>query len=60
MTDMEGIVNCYQVEKIETLEPTDVDAVQNSSYDLVLYTCTYGGATRVTAFCNRVPDQLDE
>ncbi len=53
-TDMDGIVNTYQVEKIETLQPTDVDQVQNSGYDLVLYTCTYGGKTRVTVFLNRV------
>ncbi len=52
-TDMEGIVNTYSVEKIETLKPDEVDAVQNSGYDLVLYTCTKGGKTRVTVFCNR-------
>ena len=52
-TDMEGIVNTYAVEKIETLKPTEVNAVQNSGYDLVLYTCTKGGKTRVTVFCNR-------
>lgn len=52
-TDMEGIVNTYCLEKIETLNPNEVDAVQNSGYDLVLYTCTKGGKTRVTVFCNR-------
>ena len=52
-TDMEGIVNTYCVEKIETLNPNEVDAVQNSGYDLVLYTCTKGGQTRVTVFCDR-------
>lgn len=56
-TDMEGIVNTYTIEKIETLNPTEVDAVQNSGYDLVLYTCTKGGGTRVTVFCNRVSDE---
>ena len=54
-TDMAGIVNTYCIEKIETLNPDDVDAVQNSGYDLVLYTCTRGGRTRVTVFCNRTP-----
>lgn len=52
-TDMEGIVNTYCVEKIETLNPNEVDAVQSSGYDLVLYTCTKGGQTRVTVFCDR-------
>lgn len=52
-TDMEGVVNTYSVKKIETLNPNEVDAVQNSGYDLVLYTCTKGGKTRVTVFCDR-------
>ena len=52
-TDMESIVNAYSVEKVETLAPTEIDAVQNSGYDLVLYTCTIGGKTRVAVFCNR-------
>ena len=53
-TDMDGIVSTYAIEKIETLNPNEVDAVQNSGYDLVLYTCTKGGMTRVTVFCDRV------
>ena len=51
--DMESIFNAYFVEKVETLAPTEIDAVQNSGYDLVLYTCTIGGKTRVAVFCNR-------
>lgn len=54
-TDMEGVVNAYQVESVQTLSPDDVDAVQNSGYPLVLYTCTPGGQTRVTVFCTRTP-----
>ena len=53
-TDMDGVVNTYSVKKIETLNPNEVDAVQNSGYALVLYTCTKGGKTRVTVFCDRV------
>ena len=52
-TDMDGHVNRYKVEVVSKLNPTDVDAVQNSGYDLVLYTCTNGGAYRVVVFCNR-------
>lgn len=55
-TDMDGIVNTYAVEKSETLDPTSVDAVKNSGCDLVLYTCTIGGKTRVCVFCNRVSE----
>ena len=53
-TDMDGIENTYEVAKIETLPPDAVDAVQNSGYDLILYTCTPGGKTRVTVFCSRI------
>ena len=52
-TDMDAIVNTYAVVKTETHQPTDVEEVLNSGYDLVLYTCTIGGKTRVTVFCNR-------
>lgn len=52
-TDMEGILNTYRVAKIETLDPNQVDAVQNSGYALVLYTCTMSGKTRTTVFCSR-------
>lgn len=55
--DMEGIENRYVLERgPETLAPDAVDAVLNSGYDLVLYTCTPGGATRVVAFFNRMEE----
>ena len=52
-TDMDGIENLYEVTGLDTLNPIEVDAVQNSGHDLVLYTCTKGGKTRVTVFCDR-------
>lgn len=55
-TDMDGIVNTYAIAKIDTIDPYDVDSVLNSDFDLVLYTCTVGGKTRVTVFCNRAED----
>jgi len=59
-TDMDGIENRYVLMKDpETLAPDAVDAVQNSGYDLVLYTCTPGGATRVVAFCDRVTEEIN-
>ena len=58
-TDMDGIVTTYRVEKNETLQPDAVDAVQNSDYDLVLYTCTKGGKTRIVLFCNRIDKKAD-
>lgn len=55
-TDMDGITNTYALARLENLSPDRVDDVQNSGYDLVLYTCTQSGATRVVAFCDRVMD----
>ena len=52
-TDMDGVVNTYSVTEIDTVSPESVDAVLHSSHDLVLYTCTKGGKTRVTVFCDR-------
>lgn len=52
-TDMDGIENHYMVSAIEVHDPTDVEAVEHSGHDLVLYTCTYGGKTRIVVFCDR-------
>ncbi len=59
-TDVEGIENTYAVEKMDVIDPYDVDAVLNSGYDLVLYTCSVGGQTRVAALCNRAGDLRQE
>lgn len=46
-TDMNGIINTYEVQSIEVIEPTAVEVVKNSESDIILYTCTYGGQDRV-------------
>lgn len=53
-TDMSGYTIEYQVVEVETINPTNVYEVINSQYDLILYTCTIGGVSRVTVRCNRV------
>lgn len=55
-TDMDGVRIDYVVAETGTVAPTDVDAVANSGHDLVLYTCTPGGQTRVCVFCDRVTE----
>ena len=57
-TDMAGLCSTYAVQDVRTLLPTEVSAVQDSGCDLVLYTCTYGGKSRVAVFCSRVSDAL--
>ena len=58
-TDMEGIENLYEVTLVDTLNPTEVEADQNSGHDFVLYTCTYGGVARITVFCDRPEKDSD-
>lgn len=52
-TDMEGIVNTYVIDIVQVISPDQTELVENSGYDLVLYTCTYGGKSRVCVFCDR-------
>ncbi len=51
-TDMESEIRQYKVDSVELLMPTDVDKVKDSGDDLILYTCTYGGAKRITVRCS--------
>lgn len=50
-TDMDG--NCfeYEVAAQETLSPTAVEEITSDEWDLSLFTCTVGGAFRVTIRC---------
>lgn len=59
-TDANGNANQYVlVRDPELLAPDEVDAVQNSGYDLVLYTCTPGRTARVVVFCDRVAQDTE-
>lgn len=51
-TDMDAVVHKYKVDLVEQLLPTDVDKVKDSGNDLILYTCTYGGAKRIVVRCS--------
>lgn len=53
-TDMDGVITFYTVADIETLEPTQVDEVEHSVWNLTLYTCTYGGTNRIVVRCTSV------
>ena len=53
-TDMDGRVHEYAIEAIEVIDPDSVDVVQNSGYDLTMYTCTQDVFNRIVVFCNRV------
>ena len=51
-TDISGTVYCYEVVLSETLPANATEAMITSGFDLSLYTCTPGGANRVTVRCN--------
>lgn len=53
-TDVDGVTTHYEVISLVTLQPTDVEKVTASGYDLTLFTCTYGGSTRVTVYCDKL------
>ena len=52
-TDMDGRVTAYEVVEVDILNPTAVEEMTDSGYDLTLFTCTYGGRSRVTVRCDR-------
>ncbi len=55
-TDMDGVVHTYEVGLVETLAATAVDEMNNSEWELSLYTCTYSGSERITVRCARTDE----
>lgn len=51
-TDMDDNAYHYQVADIEILQPNDIELLTAGEYPLTLFTCTYGGKTRVTIRCD--------
>ncbi len=51
VTDMNGKSFYYEVVNIETLGAYDVEEMEAGEWDLTLFTCTVGGANRVTVRC---------
>lgn len=58
-TDMDKETVWYEVASVDILEPGDVEAMTDGSCGLTLFTCTYGGASRVTVRCLRVGGKPD-
>ena len=53
-TDVHGVDHYYEVVLLETLIPTATEEMITSGFDLSLYTCTPGGASRVTVRCRAI------
>lgn len=52
-TDMNGVVNRYMVAEVDILNPMAIEEMVSGDFDLTLFTCTYGGQSRVTVRCMR-------
>lgn len=52
-TDADGNHYSYQVMEQETVEPMEIDRMCTGDWDLTLFTCTYGGQTRLALRCGR-------
>lgn len=55
-TDMDGNRFAYEVGEVDTLSPYAVKEMISNEWDLTLFTCTIGGASRVTVRCVRVEE----
>ena len=55
-TDMDGIVTQYAVAAVDILTPYAVEEMVSGDYDLTLFTCTYGGGSRITVRCDRADE----
>lgn len=53
-TDAEGNVFRYTAAELETLGGSDLEGLESGEWDLTLFTCTYGGKSRITVRCQRV------
>lgn len=53
-TDMDGNLFEYAVAEIAEIDPRPIEQVTESEHDLVLFTCTLGGATRVAVYCDLI------
>ena len=40
----------------DILEATAIEEMTSGAYDLTLFTCTYGGTSRVTVYFDKVED----
>lgn len=55
-TDMDGITTVYEVVASDVLDPYAIEEMTAGAFDLTLFTCTYGGKSRVTVYCDRTTE----
>ncbi|MCH5197524.1 MAG: sortase [Oscillospiraceae bacterium] len=53
-TDVDGNVFNYVVSETELLDKTAIEEMESGGWDITLFTCTPGGAARVTIRCTKI------
>ncbi len=53
-TDIDSNTFLYEVADFESLRGTQVEYMINSDWELTLFTCNYGGTSRVTVRCKKI------
>lgn len=53
LTDMDGNVFSYTVSALEVIGGSDVESMESGDWDLTLFTCTYGGQSRIALRCEK-------
>ena len=59
-TDIKGRSFFYEVQTVETLEPTAIEDMLSDEWDLTLFTCTSSGQARVAVRCFKVDQSFAE
>ncbi len=54
-TDTDGNLFRYRVAELETLPASAVEEMTKSAWDFTLFTCTFGGRSRLAVRCERMP-----
>lgn len=55
-TDIDGNLFQYQVVEKEVLKDTAIEEMETGEWDLTLFTCTVGGASRMTIRCQLIKE----
>ena len=55
-TDVDGNEFHYVISEMQLLDKTAIEEMESGGWDLTLFTCTVGGASRVTIRCMRIKD----
>ena len=53
---MDGNLFSYQVAELEELPGNAVEDMESGIWDLTLFTCTYGGRSRITVRCDEITE----